>query len=48
MTAKDVTRGGAKLSEIESKLIAINPKLTPVIDCNNDEALKAYAGTPVQ
>jgi hypothetical protein len=23
----------------------VNPRLTPVIDCTNDEALKAYAGT---
>ena len=48
VTAKDVTRGDEKLSDIESKLLTVNPKLTPVIDCTNDEALKAYQGTPLQ
>jgi 5-methylthioadenosine/S-adenosylhomocysteine deaminase len=45
VTAKDVPRGSESLSSIESSLAAVNPRLTPVIDCTNDEALKAYAGT---
>jgi 5-methylthioadenosine/S-adenosylhomocysteine deaminase len=48
VSATDVTRGSEKLADIESKLVAVNPKLTPVIDCDTDEATKAYAGTPVQ
>ena len=44
--AKDVTRGDATLSQIESKLRAINPKLTPVIDCTDDAARKAFTGIP--
>ncbi len=48
VTAKDVTNGTELLSDIESKLLTVNPRLTPVIDCTNDEAQKAYAGTPLQ
>jgi cytosine/adenosine deaminase-related metal-dependent hydrolase len=48
VSAKDVTSGTETLSSIESKLLTVNPKLTPVIDCDNDEATKAYAGTPLQ
>ena len=47
VSASDVTRGTEKLTEVESKLLTVNPRLTPVIDCTNDEALKAYAGTPL-
>jgi hypothetical protein len=46
--SNDVASGTQKLSDIETKLKVVNPKLTPVIDCTNDEALKAYAGTPVE
>jgi len=48
VSAKDVTNGTETLSSVESKLVAVNPRLTPVIDCTNDEATKAYAGTPLQ
>ncbi|HEY5949675.1 MAG TPA: amidohydrolase family protein, partial [Kofleriaceae bacterium] len=48
VTAKDVTNGSEPLATVESKLASVNSKLTPVIDCTNDEALKAYAGTPLQ
>lgn len=44
----DVPKSSQKLSEIETKLEAVNPKLTPIIDCTDDEARKAYAGTPVE
>lgn len=43
--AKDVPGATESLSSIETKLATVNPRLTPVIDCTNDEALKAYAGT---
>lgn len=44
--AKDVTRGTEQLSTIESELLAVNPKLTPVIECNQDALIeKAFAGT---
>jgi 5-methylthioadenosine/S-adenosylhomocysteine deaminase len=45
VTANDVPRGSESLASIETALVAVNPRLTPVIDCTNDEALKAYAGT---
>jgi 5-methylthioadenosine/S-adenosylhomocysteine deaminase len=48
VTAPDVTRGTEAFGTVESKLAPVNPKLTPVIDCTDDEALKAYAGTPLQ
>lgn len=48
VTAKDVTRGTEALSTIESELVAVNPKLTPVIECNEDALIqKAFAGTPL-
>ncbi|MDB4957500.1 MAG: hypothetical protein JWO36_5069 [Myxococcales bacterium] len=46
--ATDVTRGTEKLADIESKLKAVNPKLTPVIDCTNDAATKALHGTSAE
>jgi cytosine/adenosine deaminase-related metal-dependent hydrolase len=46
--ANDVTRGTETFSDIEAKLKGVNPKLTPIIDCTNDAALKAYAGTALQ
>jgi len=45
--ATDVTRGSESLADIESKLLAVNPKLTPVVDCTDDAARKAFAGTPM-
>jgi len=48
VTAKDVTSGSEPLSSIESRLAAVNPRLTPIIDCTDDEAQKAYAGTALQ
>jgi cytosine/adenosine deaminase-related metal-dependent hydrolase len=45
VVAKDVTGASEKLASIEQRLAVVNPRLTPVIDCTNDEALKAYAGT---
>jgi cytosine/adenosine deaminase-related metal-dependent hydrolase len=46
--APDVPNASEPLSMIESKLVAVNPKLTPVIDCTNDAMAKAFAGTPLQ
>jgi imidazolonepropionase-like amidohydrolase len=48
VTAKDVEKGDMKLSQVEESLKAINPGMTPVIDCENDEALQAYAGTAAE
>lgn len=48
VTAKDVTAGAEPLADIEAKLATVNPRLTPVIDCTDDEAQKAYAGTPLE
>jgi cytosine/adenosine deaminase-related metal-dependent hydrolase len=45
--AKNVTKGNENLASTEAALVAVNPKLTPVIDCTNDAAIKAYAGTPL-
>jgi len=48
VSAKDVTRGSEPLSMVESQLLAVNPKLTPVIECNEDALIaKAFAGTPL-
>jgi cytosine/adenosine deaminase-related metal-dependent hydrolase len=46
VSASDVTRGSEKLSDVESKLLAVNPKRTPVVDCTNDVATFAYKGIP--
>jgi cytosine/adenosine deaminase-related metal-dependent hydrolase len=46
VTASDVTKGTEKLSDIESQLGAVNPKLTPVIECTNPAAAAAYNGIP--
>ena len=48
VVASDVPEADQSLASIESQLLAVNPRLTPVIDCTNDEALKAYAGTAVE
>ena len=48
VTAADVSKGKQKLAEVESKLLAVNPKLTPVIDCENDEMDAAFKGTPLE
>jgi 5-methylthioadenosine/S-adenosylhomocysteine deaminase len=47
VTAKDVTRGTETLQQSEAKLLAVNPKLTPVIDCTDASMRKALAGTPL-
>lgn len=48
VTARDVTRGTETLSTIESELSAVNPKLTPVIECDEEALIqKAFAGTPL-
>ena len=48
VTAKDVYEGSESLSDIEAKLLTVNPKLTPVIECNEDALIeKAFAGTPL-
>jgi 5-methylthioadenosine/S-adenosylhomocysteine deaminase len=47
VTAKDVTKGTQTLASIESALKAVNPKLTPMVDCTDDEARAAFAGTPM-
>ncbi|HTM22312.1 MAG TPA: amidohydrolase family protein [Kofleriaceae bacterium] len=48
VSSGDVSKGTETVDYTRSKLIAVNPKLTPIIDCTDDEATKAYAGTPVQ
>jgi len=48
VTAADVSKGKQKLADVESKLLAVNPKLTPVIDCENDEMDAAFKGTPLE
>ncbi|MCC6899003.1 MAG: amidohydrolase family protein [Polyangiaceae bacterium] len=48
VTAADVSKGKQKLSEVEAKLVAVNPKLTPVIDCENDEMVAAFKGTSLE
>ena len=48
VTAADVPGGTETLADIESKLKAVNPQATPVIECGNAAALAAYAGTPLQ
>lgn len=46
--AKDVWEGTEKLSDVEAKLLTVNPRLTPVIECNEDALIeKAFAGTPL-
>jgi cytosine/adenosine deaminase-related metal-dependent hydrolase len=45
--ASDVTNAGEKFADIESKLKAVNAKMTPAIDCTDDEARKAFVGTPM-
>jgi cytosine/adenosine deaminase-related metal-dependent hydrolase len=48
VTAKDVYNGAEKLSDVEAKLLTVNPKLTPVVECNEDALIqKAFAGTPL-
>ena len=39
--ASGVDRGTQKMADMETKLRAVNPKLTPMIDCTDDEARKA-------
>jgi cytosine/adenosine deaminase-related metal-dependent hydrolase len=48
VSAADVPGAGESLASVEQRLAAVNPKLTPIIDCTDDEARKAYAGTPVE
>jgi hypothetical protein len=33
---------------MESKLVAVNPKLTPVVDCTSDALTFAFKGTPLE
>jgi hypothetical protein len=48
VNAKDVYEGTEKLSDVEAKLLTVNPKLTPVVECNEDALIqKAFAGTPL-
>jgi cytosine/adenosine deaminase-related metal-dependent hydrolase len=48
VTAKDVYEGSESLSDIEAKLLTVNPKLTPVVECDEDALIeKAFAGTPL-
>jgi len=48
VVAKDVANASEKLSDIETKLAVVNPKLTPIVDCTDDSAMAAAAGTPAQ
>ena len=43
--SKLVQNGTEKLADIESKLLAVQPKLTPVFDCTNAVSQLAYQGT---
>jgi cytosine/adenosine deaminase-related metal-dependent hydrolase len=48
VTARDVKRGDEKLADVEAKLQSVDTRLTPVIDCTDDAARAAYAGTPLE
>jgi cytosine/adenosine deaminase-related metal-dependent hydrolase len=48
VVASDVTGAGESLASIESKLKAVNPKLTPIVDCTFDEMVAAFKGTPIE
>lgn len=45
VVAKDVPYAGELLATAGDKLRAVQPRLTPVIDCTDDEAQLAYAGS---
>ncbi len=47
VVASDAKGAGDSLATIETKLKAVNPKLTSVIDCTTDEAHAAFEGTPM-
>ena len=47
VTASDVPNAGESLSSIESKLAAVNPHLTPLVDCTNDAEIAALTGSVV-
>jgi cytosine/adenosine deaminase-related metal-dependent hydrolase len=47
VTAKDVVLGGETLAQSEAKLLATNPKATPLVDCTDASMRKAFAGTPL-
>ncbi len=42
-----VSGGDESLADIESKLKAVNPNMTPLFDCGNSVATLAYKGTPL-
>jgi len=43
-----VTKGDETLAQIESSLTAVQPTLTPMIDCGNSIATAAFKGTPLE
>jgi len=48
VSSSDVSKGSETVGEMKEKLEKVNPKLTPLIDCTDDEAQAAYRGTPVE
>jgi cytosine/adenosine deaminase-related metal-dependent hydrolase len=48
VTATDVQGGGESLASTEERLRAVNPKLTPIVDCSDEPMRKAFAGTALE
>jgi hypothetical protein len=46
--AIDVQGGSESLASTEERLRAVNPKLTPIVDCSDEPMRKAFAGTPLE
>jgi 5-methylthioadenosine/S-adenosylhomocysteine deaminase len=47
-TTAKVTKGDEPLSKIESSLLAVQPTLTPLVDCSTTIADAAFKGTPLE
>jgi hypothetical protein len=47
-TSAKVTKGDETLSTIESQLLAVQPSLTPVVDCTSTISNAAFKGTPLE
>jgi hypothetical protein len=48
VAATDVQGGSESLASTEERLRAVNPKLTPIVDCSDEPMRKAFAGTPLE
>jgi cytosine/adenosine deaminase-related metal-dependent hydrolase len=47
-TSSKVTKGDETFAQIESSLTAVQPTLTPVIDCSTTISTAAFKGTPLE